>query len=141
MRQKKKELTDSSHEATQPRSHAGEAAGNRQPATNVGNASADHQYRNREGINRASVLPAESTASAPAWSTPQENPAGPSRDDWDRAARHPLVQKIKDAFDGTLFDVQPAAMAKAEIVSAPHEGSVLSDAPGEHDPTVVDDES
>ena len=105
------------------------ATGNRQQATVVGSAIADQQYRAREEAaseqyraRQEAALNVEKSKSrkvetgddsmaTQAWPMPPGNPEGPSRADWDRAAKHPLVQKIKEAFEGTLFDVQSAALA------------------------------
>lgn len=45
----------------------------------------------------------------------------PSRADWERAARDPLVQRVKEAVEGTLFDVQSVATVKIEA-PAPADG-------------------
>ncbi len=55
-----------------------------------------------KSASSAAVQPATPRVSAP-----------PERDrDWDRALRDPLVQKVRDAVDGTLMDVRPAPARK-----------------------------
>ena len=53
-------------------------------------------------------------AMPPAAGGTQAPPQEGSRDDWDRAARDPLVQRVKEAVEGTLFDVQSVAAVRIE---------------------------
>ena len=46
--------------------------------------------------------------------TPRRSPA-----DWERAARDPLVQRVKAAVDGTLLDIHPAQPAAANAAPPP----------------------
>jgi len=47
----------------------------------------------------------------------------PKGKDWDRALRDPLVQKVREAVDGTLLDVRPVARPEAAAAPAISEGS------------------
>ena len=49
----------------------------------------------------------------------EQPPQRRAPEEWERAARDPLVQRVKAAVDGTLLDIRPAAPAVANAAPPP----------------------
>lgn len=108
------------------------------PAPDRTATSPPSRARQEAGIPEHGILPVDPNGGRTGTEAPSARRAaadGSSRSDWDRAAKHPLVQKIKEAFEGTLFDVQPVTAGRTEPDAIQNEPAATED--GEAQPEVI----
>jgi hypothetical protein len=76
--------------------------------------------KKNESSGRVMQPAAKSSGSTPPPSMAAPREAIPPKGkDWDRALRDPLVQKVREAVDGTLLDVRPVVRPETVATPAP----------------------
>jgi len=79
----------------------------------------------REGVEKKS---------APAVASNDRSTRKPTPAQWERAARDPLVQKVKDAVEGTLLDIKPVARSKGDEGGRAEDGGRVKESGDDTEP-------
>ncbi len=99
---------------------AGSGPATQPPPTSAARSATDAKKNDTNSQRPPTPLKSASASAVGAQAATQAMPqAQPRNRDWEKALRDPLVQKVREAVDGTLMDVRPARAATPAPVEPP----------------------